>query len=231
MIKYTICYPYYRRGDQFRTTAQSLVERYRDRGDIEILLIVDPKNTEADIQNLWGGCELLWPFFTVRLIQNDMFSYSSAHPYNLGAQYASGKYFVLSNPECMHITDVFSGMDEEFDRDPSSYVVCACVELDNTHRQTQWYQHSIHNPRCLHFCTALYTETFKLVGFDERYCRGLYYEDNDFIQRIQQKNLRIVQRDDLLVAHQYHDRSYQAKEYLLEKNKKLYQHIWEGGPA
>lgn len=232
MIKYSIIYPYLKRGRQFVKTAESLLQWYRHRTDVELCIVMDPKNRLVDQDELFATLETLWDKFLVRIINNDIYSYSSAYPYNLASRYASGDHLVLSNPESPHMGDILGDLDRRFEEDPTAYYVYSCMGLRQDGTPEQWYQHSLHNPRCLHFCSAMRLELFREIwGFDERYTRGLYYEDNDFINKVRAAGIPVVQVDDPGVTHVWHDRGYQGRPDLMDKNKRLYQHIWEGGPA
>ena len=83
-----------------------------------------------------------------------------------------------------------------------------------------WYNHSIHKPYMLHFCSAIMRkDLYDLGGFDERYANGLGFDDNELIERIRKKQMAIETIDDPFVIHQYHDG------FLLEKDKKHIRYV------
>lgn len=227
MKKYSIIYPYLARPAQFEVTLKRLIELYGTRGDIELIIVPDLKCTYEDLRQLYSMLDWCWMHFLIKVIPNDVYSCSSARQYNLAADHADGEYLILTNPECAHATDVLKGFDEEFGKDPEAYLVAACVGMNPAGQPHEWYQHSQLNPRKLHFCTAISLKNFLRIRFDEDYCTGLYYEDNDFIHRVERANLIVKQRDDLLVHHLYHEKAYQKREDLIEKNKQLYILKWE----
>jgi len=222
-MKYSILYPYYKRPEQTHKTLESLYYHYSGRTDFEVIFVCDLKNDENDRKLLYEICEQYWYKFKIKIIPNDVYSYSAARPYNLACKHAEGRYLVISNPECSHKTNVLSGMDVEFIQDPYAYVVCACesVLLDGTF--LEWYQHTVHSNRKLHFCSALSKDMYnKIGGFDEDFCTGLFFEDNDFIYRIL-KQVKVVTRDDLIVSHLSHSREYHTQhEALKVSNRILY---------
>lgn len=68
-----------------------------------------------------------------------------------------------------------------------------------------WYCHSQHRPYGLGTPWLLLKDIFDdLGGFDKAYYRYFGFEDTDFLNRIQQKQIPININDDLLYIHQYH---------------------------
>ena len=68
-----------------------------------------------------------------------------------------------------------------------------------------WYNHSIYRPIMLHFCSAITKkDLYELGGFDERFARGVAYDDNEFLFRIKCKNMEIKIVDNPFVIHQNH---------------------------
>ena len=65
----------------------------------------------------------------------------------------------------------------------------------------------------------------KLGGFDERYAKGIEYDDNEFLLRIKRLGLNLSISDDISVVHQYHPRAFYSMPNLDElrnKNRLLY---------
>jgi GT2 family glycosyltransferase len=63
----------------------------------------------------------------------------------------------------------------------------------------------------------------KIGGFDERYCAGIGFEDEDFVDRVEGKGIRIVTRDDLVTAHLEHDKEYiDSHRDLVEVNRNIF---------
>ena len=85
-----------------------------------------------------------------------------------------------------------------------------------------WYNHSVHKPHQLHFCSAIMRkDLYDLGGFDERYANGLGYDDNEFLERIRKKQMMIESIDDSFVIHQYHVGS------LLDNEKSYIKYAWK----
>lgn len=227
-MKYSIIYPYYKRPEQTMKTLESLAGLYAGRTDFEVIFILDLKNNEKD-KEMFNAClEAFWHRMRLVVITTDVYSYNSSRPYNLAVQTkAAGEFIILSNPECMHKDNILKGLDEEFSKNLNAYVVCACESINLDGSFVQWYQHSVHSNRNLHFCTAISKANYlKSGGFNEDYCLGLSYEDNEWLKRVKRDGYRIVVRDDLLVSHIEHSRSYNRND-LCAKNRDLYVSLWE----
>jgi len=68
-----------------------------------------------------------------------------------------------------------------------------------------WYNHPVYRPAMHHFCSAITTNNLiKLNGFDERFCDGVAYDDDSFVEQIKRLGLRIEQPTDPFVFHQWH---------------------------
>jgi hypothetical protein len=150
--------------------------------------------------------------------------------YNQGVRESSGQFIILTSPEVYHKSNILLGLDKEFSKNPDQYVVAACESLKKSGDHHMWYQHSQHNNRMFHFCTSLSRLKYdEIGGFDENYAKGYCFDDDDFIRKIQQANIFIKIRDDLLTFHQYHDRHVMDKDYrkLWKINRDYFEKKWK----
>jgi GT2 family glycosyltransferase len=242
-MKYSIIMPYHRRAGQLHNTLVSFCHFYGKRDDFEVVIVEDRKNRENPVDNATLR-KVIKDFkgnLEIKLIQSDWGEYNPAPLFNDGADYASGEFFVITSPECMHRSDVLGGFDEEFMDNPEAYVVCACESAQNSrlyiesyinfnYQHHRWYQHSVYRPTRYHFCSALSRDSWREIGgFDERFGKGIAYDDNDFKKSIEKAGLIFRDRDDLLVVHIEHGRErrgipdYTAKH---RRNRELYQKKW-----
>jgi GT2 family glycosyltransferase len=232
--------PYYDRPGQLFNTLISYGTFYFDRKDVQLVIVEDIKNYR-DKQKHNALLEVLKHApenMRLTLLLDDSESFNPARKFNMGvADLVNCEYIVITNPECMHLTDVLAGFDDEFEKNKDAYVICGCqsaksndeytTSLDTfTYDMHKWYQHSEHNNRRLHFCTAIRRFNYMTIGgFDERFCEGLGYDDDDFRDTVTHAGFAPVLRDDLLVLHCYHARTHQRlPDYrkLVERNKTLY---------
>ncbi len=221
MIKYSIIFPYIDRLYQLEKTFDSLVSIYK-RSDFEIVVVEDGKTQDSvELKNLivryrsWLG---------ISHIRHAGGSSNPAPLYNMGVNVSFGKYIILSSPECYHKTDILKGLDNSFSIDPQSYVVCACLNMDANDNPISWYQHSVYRNALYHFCSAIsYNGYWNLGGFDEQYSDGYCFDDDDFKASVLKSGVKIITRDDLIVCHQLHVKTYPTSRKKWLKNKKIYE--------
>jgi len=219
-VKYSFLMPYHKRASQLAVTLTSFLRRYQ-RNDYEILVGEDYKNV-LDLEEHCALSKVIGDFSHELNIQtiitgNDI-CWNPSIAFNELASRAQGRFLVITNPECLHETDVLAGFDEAFEQDSDQYIICACRIPSR-----QWYQHSVHRPAKVHFCAALSKEQYnKIGGFDEEYAKGVCFEDDDFRNTIIANDILITQRDDLVVVHQSHCKSKPANYPALHVVNKTY---------
>lgn len=223
--------PHYNRAAQLHNTLISLEHQYSDRRDYEIILIEDAKNKD----NLKALTSSSWLPISI-MPGDDTPNPSTA--FNIGAAKASGKFLVITNPECFHFTNVLKILDDVFDTNPQDYVVCACLHIEKmkkinsiielSYKPIKWFQHSVKNPRRFHFCSSISRSNYiKIGGFDERFSKGVAYDDAAFLNNILKNNIEIIQKDNAIVLHQEHSKYNIDRRHLLNKNKQLYKKLYE----
>lgn len=215
--------------DTLRITFESFVKFYGDRNDYEVILVESKSNVDNEVEHS-KFLSIINDFrdkITIRNYQNNDSSYSCSKGYNLAFYESVGDFVIITNPESPHTCDILKEFDNIFSKNNDSYIVCGCeaVNVDGNHYS--WYQHSLHSNRNLHFCSSLSKKNWlKINGFCESYRKGCAYEDDDFLARVKALGIPIVVRDDLLVLHIEHDRSYVSME-MENINKKLFNFIWD----
>ncbi len=222
-MKYSFILPYYDRAPQLKETLTSFYYLYGNRKDWEVVIIEDYKNKQNlklhnELFNVISNFDI-----NIKLINGPTeISYSPVKLYNLGVKYAQGKFIIISNPECSHVTNILQGFDEELEFNENAYVICACKAIKRN-KFHMWYQHTKYRDKKYHFCTCLSKTNYESVGgFDERFSKGYCFDDDAFIARIQSNpNIEIITRDDLLVIHQEHKKIIPNKKLWL-RNQKIY---------
>lgn len=67
-----------------------------------------------------------------------------------------------------------------------------------------WYDHSVYRPLGYHWCNGIANEDLKkLKYFDERFAKGIAYDDDEFAYRTK-KLLHTIDIDSPIVIHQWH---------------------------
>jgi GT2 family glycosyltransferase len=165
-------------------------------------------------------------------------------PYNVGLRASRGEKIVIQNPECCHMGDVLSYVDQNLSVGTYLTFHCwSCVKhetrvLQQTNhldliptKKSRWYNHEIERPVAFHFCNAITRHDLKKVnGFDERYARGHNWDDAELLYRIK-KICEVKFVADPYVIHQYHHKSYGHPDNIQpdQDNKHLYFSITENG--
>lgn len=237
-IKYSIIMPYLKRSSQLKSTLDSFVNFYHKRNDYEVIIAKDAKNADDSIEesklqeiirDYKDKCNI------VTFEYGDQNTWNPARAFNDAANIARGSILVLTNPECVHRSDILVGFDGEFEVKKDVYVVCSCFSINKFDINPtdelppgHWYQHSKHrNIRC-HFCSAISKRLYlDLGGFDERYGLGMGFDDDDFRNMIKKNHVKIVLRDDLLTVHLAHTGNV-PKNYmeLHDVNQRYYNAKW-----
>ena len=213
--------PFMNRTPQFTRTLKSFDELYNGRDDYEIILVIDPKNTDP--------LDEFKKDKRIRIFKSDVDCLNPARAFNIGVSVCIGEYVILTNPEVMHIMNVLAGFDEEIEKNPKCYIICSCFDSTIQTTRGAWRQHSTYNNKMLHWCSCLAKSLYEDIGgFDVAYCQGVSYDDDDFREAIFYNDIPIVLRDDLITRHLEHSRVYQAKNFeLVVKNRQYYMEKWK----
>lgn len=261
-MKISIVTAYYNRKKLFENTLSSIVSQSPDPSmELEVIAVDDGSDEEERLEDLTEQ----YPFLKViRLEKADKWYFNSCIPFNIGFREAKGDIVILQNPECLHYGNVLKYTQKHIN--DSNYISFSCFSLgiestDNLHTLLEspeklqklmadnnvgyigdgldcWYNHSVINPKGYHFCAAITKKNlYDLGGFDERFARGIAFDDNEFLHRVKLKGLQIEIIDQPIVLHQNHyqkisyttdknlldDETYQKRLKLAEKNRILFE--------
>jgi glycosyltransferase involved in cell wall biosynthesis len=236
---------YYNRKGLFIRTLNSIVKsKFKD---FEIIAVDDGSSPEHRLEDLTG----LYPFLKIiRLEKSNKWYINPCVTFNIGLREAKGDIIVLQNPECFHVHDILSYLNENIN--DTNYISISAYGLNSILTKTLpnniandtveellkslpqetyrgwdtlgWYNHSIYRPVHFHFCSAMSRNSMaKLNGFDERFAYGIGYDDDEIIVRIRKLGLNMIIEDKLSVIHQYHSSLWEPPNaaQLCEKNRLL----------
>jgi len=233
-MKYSILIPYYKRALQLQSTLKSFDHFYRDRNDVEIILIVDNKNNNQDMENLETVLRVFNNLNIKRVAGIKGESFSPAANYNLGLIASLGEFLILTNPEAMHSINILKSIDEELEKSKDNYIVCSCLSVTSKYIPVEklgsvagkWYQHSNYRNTGCHFCSVISSKKyFEIGGFSEEFSAGIGFDDDDFRNKVQKAEIPFIYRDDLVTLHLNHDKDSMDKEKYW-RNKNMYNEKW-----
>jgi len=147
---------------------------------------------------------------------------------------------IIQHSEIYHKGDVISYANKVND---GTYISFACysigaggepetVTIENRSMKfdgdNAWYNHPVYRLRQTHFCSAITANNLrKLNGFDERFCDGIWYDDDYFILQLQRLGLKIELTTDPFVFHQNHEIAW-GDSAPIYRNQKLYTKLKNG---
>jgi GT2 family glycosyltransferase len=216
----SIVMAYYNRLPQLRYTLKT-IEKSLSK-NFEVVIVDDYSSEEHSIDTI----SLEFKSLNFKIIKMQNLNSKKTYvgpsiPYNIGFRESQGDKIIIQNPECCHMGDVIAYTDNNLSDD--LYLSFHCFAsgkrelndlysnnyLDITTSAGRWYNHGIHRPASYHFTTAITRKNLiELNGFDEKYAGGFNYDDDEFIQRIKKKQLKIEFVDDPWTIHQYHGKGF-----------------------
>jgi len=205
----TIVILYWNRKEQLLRTLESFCQSKHENFNV---LIIDNNSPEPLTLNSYP--------FEIRILRIKGQSYISAHNYGFyyTLKYMHPDKIIMQHAEIFHNGDVISYSDRVTDK---TYISFACYSLGSFETpynyeiknkcmtfdgESAWYNHPLYRPRFTHFCSAITSENLKkLNGFDERFCNGIWYDDDYFLLQIRRLGLEIELCTEPFVFHQYHE--------------------------
>lgn len=217
---------YYNRKKLFIRTLKSMLTYY-GQIDFEVIVVDDASDETERLEDLQSD----FPFLKViRLEKQNKWYKNPCIPFNMGFEEVKGDKIIIQNPECFHFGNILEYVEKHLEE--NVYLSFGCFSLDKTTTNSEhllfnrknienlisdnnltfvkngdlgWYNHSKFRPQAYHFCAAITKhDLYDLGGFDERYAKGVGYDDDDFVWRIKQKKMKIKFVDDVIVLHQNH---------------------------
>ena len=219
----SIVMSYYNRLPLLRYTLNTILQSQET--DLEIVIVDDYSDSAHQLDNISKE----FPTLKFNIIKMSNFSkiksyFNPCVPYNVGFRASKGDKIIIQNPECCHIGDVISFVDNNLTDE--NYLSFHCYGSDredlkllhnnksvNTNKpqptKARWYNHKEIRPVGYHFTCAISRENLKkLNGFDERMALGHSYDDDELLQRIKFLNLNIEFIASPFVIHQFHGKSF-----------------------
>ena len=248
---------YYNRKKLFISTLKSMLPYY-GQIDFEVIVVDDASDETERLEDLQSD----FPFLRViRLEKQNKWYKNPCIPFNIGFEEVKGDKIIIQNPECFHFGNILEYVEKHLEE--NVYLSFGCFSLDKTTTNSEhllfdrgnienlisdnnitfvkngdlgWYNHSKFRPQAYHFCAAITKhDLYGLGGFDERYAKGVGYDDDDFVWRIKQKKMNIKFVDDVVVLHlnhyNYSENKIKAEETIKQildsykRNKTIFEEI------
>lgn len=253
-MKTSIVMAYYNRSSQLKITLNSILHS-ANNSRVEVVIVDDASIEEHRLESIISDFDL--DIKLIRIEPCDKKWVNPCVPFNMGFKHATGDLIIMQNPECLHVGDVVSTSKiltkkntyinfgcystgksssdklkslSDFSVNKIEMLLSPMVNrapLVHLEREDSWFNHPLHNPIGLHFCSAIMRDDLiDLGGFDERYSQGSGFDDNDFIIRVQRKKMEVNMVTEPFVVHQYHDTApSNNNNQLLLKNKKIFENF------
>jgi mannosyltransferase OCH1-like enzyme/GT2 family glycosyltransferase len=210
-MKISIVAAFYNRQALLDKTIESI--KASSVKDYEFILVDDA----SDVPLVCEGARI------IRVEKKDKWYTCSSVAFNMGLREATGDVIIIQNPECYHVGDILSYVEKNIQ--PNVYLSFGCyaIKAEETvafHNgvmpilqnriftgsdRNGWYNHTRYRPVAYHFCSAILRKDLdRMGGFDERYARGVAFDDDDLIRRIRNRGMVVKIIDDPYVIHQYH---------------------------
>jgi glycosyltransferase involved in cell wall biosynthesis len=245
----SIATTYFNRKIQFTNTLNSL--RLSKVKNFEVIAVDDGSEEDQRIEHLQKNFEFLK---VIRIDKNQKWYHNPCIPFNIAFSKCSGDKIIIQNADCLHYSDILSRTEENLN--DSNYLSFATYSLDkessekiNQHENISdfinkfsindnrfdfhgngfngWYNHGIYRQCGFHFCSAITKKNLTdLNGFDELYAHGICYDDNEFLYRIQLKELNIIFENEYIAIHQWHQNFNYNKEdktNLENRNRQIFE--------
>ena len=237
--KISIVMAYFNRKEQILFTLKTIqLSTYKN---FEVIIVDDNSREDQKLDDIIDQFD--FDIILIRLTDKYKRDKGYKNPcivYNIGFEKANGEIIVIQNPECCHIGDVLTYLNENLLEEQYFTFSCFAIhskELTEKFRNHfwniksisnsfdfekidrsfigEWYNHPIERPDNLHFLSAIYNSKLKLLGgFNEMFAFGCWYDDNEFIFRI--KNILQVTtlpfvKDVPFAVHQWHPKFTEAR--------------------
>lgn len=225
--KLSILLPHKNRAILTLKTIQMYHYWLENQNELEYEIIV------ADDDSYDSECESLRAYAGRRIVMHSVTrkhtGSQSVIAHNEMVDRCTGNILLISQAETYPANDIFAYFAKNIST--RQYFVGACwalspiatmkalslpaekiPELFNTNlidkwppRYGEWYQHSEHRNRQLHFATLMHIDDwYKVGGMPREYENSVGKEDVEFLRRVKEKGIQVVSQDNMLFYHQNH---------------------------
>lgn len=192
-MKLSIVIPYYNR----KTLLQNVLNSINRTKDVEIIIVDDGSPDRISFLD----CKI------IRLERSTSWR-GACIAYNTGFRAATGDVIMINSSECVHIGDVIRYVFENFKENDyfafSAYMMGQNEILTNPTFKNFWGVHSTVG-NFIPYCGVISKRNMDLLGgYDERFVKGIGFDDYDFTHRVNNLKLNMRCIDNPYIIHQWH---------------------------
>jgi len=130
---YSIILPYYNRRNLLINTLNSYNKFYRNRTDLEIIIVNDGSTEQDNIKDMID----MYPNLNIKIIElppkTSSKQVNPCYPYNVGVKQSRGNVLILSSPETFHTHNIFeltNNFDKLCNKSYLLFSVFCCTDKD-----------------------------------------------------------------------------------------------------
>jgi glycosyltransferase involved in cell wall biosynthesis len=196
-MKLSIVIPYYNRRELLINVLKSI----NMTGDIEVIIVDDGSDEENRLNFHLMDYKLL-------ILERSKVWRGACVAYNAGFKEATGDVIMINSSECIHVGDVTGYIFENFKENDyfsfSTYMMNQNEDLNKPKFKNFWGVHSSVG-NFIPYCGVISKKNMDLLGgYDERFAKGIGFDDYDFTHRVKNLKLNMKCIDDPYVIHQWH---------------------------
>jgi glycosyltransferase involved in cell wall biosynthesis len=220
----SIVLPYFNKRQLLLNTLKS-IEHFQKSYPIEVIIVDDTSSQRIDdVPSMFSSLNI--NLIVVR--RNPVTWRGPVIAYNMGFNAARGDVIMINGTDCLHMGDIIGYVFNHFE--PYSYLSFSAyrgaslpdgifdnldwddnVALKNVYghfnlgEKNNWHVHSRFLYYLIPFVAVLWRKDMEtLSGMDERFELGIGFDDNDFIERVQNLGLDTILLDNPFCVHQKH---------------------------
>ncbi len=219
-MKLSIVLPVYNRIALLKNVLKSI----NMTGDIEIIIVDDGSDERIDFD-----------FIDYKLITLERSKKwrGACIAYNVGFKTVTGDVIMINSSECIHVGDVTGYVFENFKENDyfafSTYMMNADEDINKPRFNNFWgVRSSVGN--FIPYCGVISKQNMELLGgYDERFSKGIGFDDYDFTHRVNNLKLNMKCIDNPYVIHQWHEPTKYTNtinyELLMDLNRNFHDRI------
>jgi glycosyltransferase involved in cell wall biosynthesis len=194
-MKLTVVIPYYNRRQLLINTLESFCTEH----PIDTVIVDDGSDKEHEVYDIPN----LFSHLRIKILRlNHTAKWRGATTaFNEGFNLVKEGVILINSSECVHIGSVIDYIFENFQE--NDYIAFATKM--GTINKPEWWGVRAAIGNAIPYCAAISKKNMDLLGgYDNRFLKGVGYDDYDFFHRVKNLKLNVKIVDEPYVLHQYH---------------------------